>query len=117
MRAQTGMSQHRSRRASPPRKRPSRRSISATDRSTRATALKRSPAPRIDSPLQDLLPVATRIGAEIAGPASADVDRQARFPHEAFAALREERLLSALVPTELGGAGATLIDVAGVVEA
>lgn len=49
--------------------------------------------------------VAARIGAEVAGPAAAEVDVEARFPHEALAAFREAGLLSAMVPRELGGAG------------
>jgi acyl-CoA dehydrogenase len=55
---------------------------------------------------------AARIGHNIAGPAADDVDRQARFPHEAIDALRSEQLLSAFVPAELGGANASLADVA-----
>jgi acyl-CoA dehydrogenase len=43
--------------------------------------------------------------AEIAGTHADDVDRDARFPVEAVAALREQRALSALVPTDLGGEG------------
>lgn len=46
-----------------------------------------------------------RIADEVAGPHAADVDRLARFPVEAVAALREQRALSAFVPTELGGDG------------
>jgi acyl-CoA dehydrogenase len=42
------------------------------------------------------------------------VDRDARFPHEAFKAIREERLLSMLIPTELGGESARAADVADV---
>jgi alkylation response protein AidB-like acyl-CoA dehydrogenase len=38
------------------------------------------------------------------------VDREARFPCEAFAAARAERLLSLLVPVELGGEGASVSD-------
>jgi acyl-CoA dehydrogenase len=38
------------------------------------------------------------------------VDREARFPCEAFAAARVERLLSLLVPVELGGEGASVSD-------
>ncbi len=38
------------------------------------------------------------------------VDREARFPAETFAALREQRLLGMLAPVELGGDGATLSD-------
>lgn len=46
-----------------------------------------------------------RIAQEVAAPNAADVDGQARFPHETVAALREAGVLSALVPRELGGAG------------
>jgi acyl-CoA dehydrogenase len=41
--------------------------------------------------------------AAIAAGAAASVDAGARFPDEAFAALREQRLLGILVPRELGG--------------
>ncbi|CAG9250609.1 Acyl-CoA dehydrogenase, short-chain specific [Paraburkholderia unamae] len=44
------------------------------------------------------------------------VDREARFPTEAFDALRRERLLSAMVPTRFGGAGLSLADVATICE-
>ena len=60
----------------------------------------------------ELVERAGRIGADIAAPAADAVDRDARFPVEAFDALRDERLLSALVPPELGGSGATVSDVA-----
>jgi len=53
-----------------------------------------------------LLPAVRRIGIEIAARHADDVDRNARFPYEAIEALRNERALSALVPHELGGAGA-----------
>jgi acyl-CoA dehydrogenase len=46
-----------------------------------------------------------RIGADVAGPAAREVDRDARFPHEAIDALRAARALSALVPVRMGGAG------------
>jgi acyl-CoA dehydrogenase len=58
---------------------------------------------------------AARIGVEVAGPAADDVDRKARFPIEAVEALRSARLLSVLIPTELGGAGAPVSEVAGAV--
>ncbi len=51
----------------------------------------------------------------MAGPAADEVDRDARFPTEAFDALREDSLLSILIPSELGGAGATIEQVADVV--
>uniref|UniRef100_UPI002157C0EC acyl-CoA dehydrogenase family protein n=2 Tax=Pseudomonadota TaxID=1224 RepID=UPI002157C0EC len=40
------------------------------------------------------------------------VDQEARFPHEAFAALRAAGLLGAMVPQAQGGAGASLATVA-----
>ena len=57
-----------------------------------------------------------RAGAAAAAAAAhADaVDRAARFPCEAFAAARAERLLSLLVPVELGGEGASVSDVVDV---
>ena len=64
----------------------------------------------------DLLETARRIGVEVAGPAAEAVDREARFPHEAVAALREARLLGALVPEELGGRGAAIGELAAVAE-
>ena len=39
------------------------------------------------------------------------VDRSARFPSEAMAAARAERLLGAMIPTNLGGQGATVSDI------
>lgn len=39
------------------------------------------------------------------------VDREARFPTEAFASARTQRLLGIMVPAELGGEGASLSDV------
>jgi acyl-CoA dehydrogenase len=43
-----------------------------------------------------------------------EVDRDSRFPFETFAAARQHRLLSMLVPVELGGDGASLSDVVDV---
>jgi acyl-CoA dehydrogenase len=69
----------------------------------------------LDAPVHDLSRRAARIGSEIAGPASADVDRSARFPAEAIEALRAESLLSVLIPAELGGLGCAVGDVADIV--
>jgi acyl-CoA dehydrogenase len=60
---------------------------------------------------------ARRIGEAVAAPADDAADRSARFPHEAMAALHEERLLGALVPRALGGLGATIHEVAACCEA
>jgi len=45
---------------------------------------------------------------------SDDVDRKARFPFEAITAARAERLLGAIVPSELDGDGARLSDIVDV---
>ena len=45
------------------------------------------------------------IGRELVAPHADAVDRDARFPYEAFAALRAQKLLSAYVPIEYGGLG------------
>lgn len=60
---------------------------------------------------------AWRIGEEVAGPVADDVDRLARFPAEATAALKDEGFLSALLPASLGGGGAGLGEVVGAVRA
>ena len=46
--------------------------------------------------------------AAIAAAAADAVDREARFPAEAFAALRAERLLGVMLPADLGGEAASL---------
>lgn len=61
--------------------------------------------------------VAWKLGVEVAGPAAAEVDRESRFPREAVEAFKQNGLISALVPEELGGGGASLAEVAGAVRA
>ena len=56
------------------------------------------------------------IGREVVAPHADAVDREARFPREAFAALREAKLLSAYVPVEYGGMGLNLKDLAKICE-
>lgn len=67
------------------------------------------------APASESFNAAVRYAAEIAESAAGEVDRDARFPHEAVAALKEQRLLSAIVPRELGGMGATVAEVADAV--
>jgi acyl-CoA dehydrogenase len=64
----------------------------------------------------DLNRVAWRIGEEVAGPSAASVDLEARFPSEAFEALKAEHLLGAMVPVELGGLGASYGEIASICE-
>ncbi len=76
-----------------------------------------TPSPDTLPPLRsELALIAQRIGSDVAGPFAAEVDRDARFPDEALEALRSKRLLSVLVPVELGGAGASITEVAAVIE-
>ena len=60
----------------------------------------------------ELARTAWAIGVDVAGPVADEVDRDARFPSEAVDAMRAAGVLSAMVPTEFGGAGASLRDVA-----
>ena len=53
-----------------------------------------------------------RIADEVAAKWVDEVDRDARFPHEAIDALREAAALSAFVPRELGGGGASMDEIA-----
>ena len=46
-----------------------------------------------------------KIANEVAAPNAADVDANSRFPRETIDALREAKLLSVLVPKDLGGEG------------
>ena len=50
--------------------------------------------------------------AAVAAQHADEVDREARFPHETLAALKDARLLSILIPEELGGESASLSDIA-----
>ncbi|WP_118178996.1 acyl-CoA dehydrogenase family protein [Paraburkholderia phosphatilytica] len=59
---------------------------------------------------------AARRVAEVAAQHADAVDREARFPFEAFDAIRRERLLSTLVSAEFGGDGLSLADVATICE-
>jgi acyl-CoA dehydrogenase len=53
----------------------------------------------------------------VAGPAANDVDAKSRFPDESVSAFRENGLLSAMVPRELGGGGLRPSEMAAAVRA
>ncbi|MFO0878179.1 MAG: acyl-CoA dehydrogenase family protein [Gemmataceae bacterium] len=57
------------------------------------------------------------LGKEVLAAWAADVDHDARFPHEALAALRQARLLSCYVPEEFGGMGLDVVQVGRLCEA
>jgi len=69
----------------------------------------------IDLCAEPLAVRAQRIADEVVAPAADEVDRDARFPVEAIEALRLEGMLASLVPTHLGGGGASIADIADVV--
>ena len=58
----------------------------------------------------ELLVRTRRLATEVSAKHASDVDAKSRFPTETFAAAREAQLLSAPVPTELGGAGASMVE-------
>ena len=57
------------------------------------------------------------MGREIIAPNADAVDRDARFPEEAFAALRAEKLLSAYIPVDHGGMGINITELSKICEA
>src|ERR1700722_2701385 len=52
--------------------------------------------------------------AEVAARHAEAVDREARFPTEAFDAIREQKLLGILIPSALGGEDASAAEVVDV---
>jgi acyl-CoA dehydrogenase len=69
------------------------------------------------SPDESLVELVRRIGETVAAPAASDVDVQGRFPLETITALKEAGVLSAVVPVELGGRGATVAEMADAIRA
>jgi acyl-CoA dehydrogenase len=57
---------------------------------------------------QDLIDAVRSIATQYAAPNADDVDRNARFPRETVDALKAQRALSALVPEEFDGGGASI---------
>jgi acyl-CoA dehydrogenase len=63
-------------------------------------------------PFAELLALTRTIAREVAAKHADSVDREARFPSETLAALKDAKLLSTLVPSALGGDGASLSELA-----
>ncbi|MCH8612125.1 acyl-CoA dehydrogenase family protein [Arsenicicoccus dermatophilus] len=59
----------------------------------------------------DVVAEARRIATEVAAPHASEVDRGGRYPREAMQAIAEAGLLSAWIPTEVGGAGADVVQI------
>jgi len=64
----------------------------------------------------DIMDSVRRVGETTVLEFAADVDRKARFPTEAFDALKRERLLSIFVPEQFGGDGVSISDLCKVCE-
>ena len=60
--------------------------------------------------LLDRVNAAAGVAAQYCG----EVDRDARFPHEAIRSLKDNRLLGLMIPREYGGEGASLKDIADI---
>jgi acyl-CoA dehydrogenase len=60
----------------------------------------------------DAIALASQVARMVAAPAAGSVDRESRFPSESIGALREAKLLSALVPVRFGGLGCSIVEVA-----
>ena len=64
-----------------------------------------------------LLAAARAVGVEVAAKHAGDVDARARFPREAFAALKKQKLLGIMVPKSEGGPGAGIAEVVSICHA
>ena len=81
---------------------------------TLASVVPLSPA---EADFAALLEKVNAIGRDVIAPAADEVDRDARFPREAFAALKAQKLLSCYVPREYGGMGLDVTQVSRICEA
>ena len=66
------------------------------------------------SPRSNDLMARARAAAQVAKDCAAAVDGEGRFPREAFAAIREQRLLGIMVPESLDGEGASMSQIVDV---
>lgn len=71
---------------------------------------------RLSPALPALLETLHGIGRDVIAPHADAVDRDARFPHESFAALKAHKLLSCYVPVEYGGMGLNISDLSQLCE-
>jgi acyl-CoA dehydrogenase len=79
-----------------------------------AIETQRPPSTRIPTARQSDLTARARASADVAGAHVVAVDAEARFPSEAFAELRKQRLLGIQVPQALDGEGASIAEIADV---
>ena len=77
-------------------------------------AVKVAPAVEGRAACEATLKKRTHAAAAIAALNAESVDAEARFPAQAFEAIRAQRLLSAMVPEEFGGDGAAMSEIADI---
>ena len=65
----------------------------------------------------EIVAMVRKIGRDVVAPHAVSVDAEARFPTEAFDALKAERLLSAYIPKEFGGMGLSMTQICRLCEA
>src|SRR5690606_11723557 len=63
-----------------------------------------------------LLDIIHSLGRDLVRPAAVEVDRDARFPHEAFTGFKKHKLLSAYVPVVYGGMGLSITQLCTICE-
>jgi acyl-CoA dehydrogenase len=59
---------------------------------------------------------ALEVGTTVAGPLADEVHETGRYPKEAVAALKDARMLGAIVPVDLGGEGASVAEVVDAIQ-
>jgi acyl-CoA dehydrogenase len=59
---------------------------------------------------------ALEVGTTVAGPLADDVHEQGRYPSESMAAVKDARMLGAVVPVALGGEGASVAEVVDAIQ-
>lgn len=65
----------------------------------------------------EIVAMVRKIGRDVVAPHAVSVDAEARFPTEAFDALKAEHLLSAYIPREFGGMGLSMTQICRLCEA
>ena len=72
--------------------------------------------PSVEVDFDALIKRVHELGKGVVAPAAHEVDREARFPTEAFDAMKAEKLLSAYVTPRYGGMGLTMTQIARICE-
>ena len=70
-----------------------------------------------DRSFDEILEIVKKIGESSIAPHANEVDREARFPLEAFDALKGEKLLSSYIPQAFGGDGLNITEICRLCEA